>query len=102
MERTTEQILNSETWIDANGVANEVGDMDKNHLRNILVTIYERRSWFWLHCDDTQCIDEYRNGDEFFQKVIRNSTIWATVVGGLDKTTERFDFVVESGSRHAE
>lgn len=100
MERTTEQILNSETWIDGAGVNRRINDMDENHLRNILVTIYERRNWFWLHCDDINCIDEYRNGDEFFQKVIRNSTIWATVAGGLEKTKETFDFVVESGSRH--
>lgn len=88
----TENVLNRNTWYDAYGNVHELKEMDKDYLQNILFFIYKRRDRYWLNCNDTSVIEKFQNGDEFFQHVIRKSTIWRAIIAELEKPTEGFNF----------
>jgi len=97
MERTTEKTLNSKTWVDSYGTIIAVNSMDSDHLRNVLKYLYKQRGNYWLNCRDVKVIEAYRDGDEFFKKVIRHSTLWTELVSALRDNPERFNFDYESG-----
>lgn len=88
----TEMVLNRTNWVDGQGTVHELKDMDKDHLQNILFFIYKRRDRYWLNCNDVQMIERFKDGDEFFQNVIRNSTIWKSIIAELKKPVEGFNF----------
>lgn len=88
----TEMVLNRTNWVDGQGTVHELKDMDKDHLQNILFFIYKRRDHYWLNCNDVQMIERFKDGDEFFQNVIRNSTIWKSIIAELKRPVEGFNF----------
>lgn len=88
----TENVLNSTTWTDGYGAVHELKDMDRDHLQNVLFFIYKRRDRYWLNCNDVSLIEKFKDGDEFFQVVIRNSTIWKAIIEELERPTEGFNF----------
>ncbi|RGP44662.1 hypothetical protein BTW32_27085 [Bacillus thuringiensis] len=85
-------VLNRTNWVDGQGTVHELKDMDKDHLQNILFFIYKRRDRYWLNCNDVQMIERFKDGDEFFQNVIRNSTIWKSIIAELKRPVEGFNF----------
>ncbi|WDQ20889.1 hypothetical protein PTW40_14385 [Lactiplantibacillus plantarum] len=98
--RYTEQILNSSDWVDGQGNIYQVQDLDKDHLHNILNFIYKRRNRYWLNCRKTEVIESFKDGDEFFQKVIRTSTLWLSIMNQLDVSDSEFNFAWKMGSRY--
>lgn len=88
----TEVVLNRNNWVDGHGTVHELKDMERDHLQNILFFIYKRRDRYWLNCKDVSLIEKFKDGDEFFQVVIRNSTIWKSIIAELQRPTEGFNF----------
>ena len=88
----TEDILNRKAWVDAYGTVHELENMDRDYLQNVLFFIYKRRDRYWLNCRDVSLIEKFKDGDEFFQHVIRNSTIWKSIIAELEKPVEGFNF----------
>lgn len=93
---TTESVLNRNTWIDANGVIHNVEDMGEDYLKNVLHFVYKRRDYYWLNCTNINLVNKFKNGDEFFQKVIRKSTLWNSIINELQKPNEGFNFTFET------
>lgn len=97
--RYTEQILNSANWTDYSGEIHRPEEMSKDYLHSVLRFIYRSRDRYWLNCQQTDVIESFMNGDEFFHKVIRKSTIWNSIINQLNVKNEGFDFEWESGSQ---
>lgn len=98
--RKTEQILNSTYWVDGNGEIHSLIDLDKDHLHNILNFLYRNRNRYWLNCQKTVMIESFNDGDEFFQKVIRKSTLWNAIIDQLNVERNDFNFAWDEGSRN--
>ncbi|WP_258729681.1 hypothetical protein [Bacillus atrophaeus] len=90
--RKTEATLNADFWMNANGEIMPLAGMEKDYLHNILHFLYKKRDWYWLNCKDTKLIESFRDGDEFFQHVIRKSTIWNSIINQLQAPEEKFNF----------
>ncbi|MEW8987479.1 MAG: hypothetical protein AB2401_10850, partial [Bacillus sp. (in: firmicutes)] len=88
----TEDVLNRINWVDGQGTVHELKDMDRDHLQNVLFFIYRKRDRYWLNCKDVSLIEKFKDGDEFFQVVIRNSTIWKSIIQELQRPVEGFNF----------
>lgn len=88
----TENVLNRDNWIDGMGTIHELKDMEKGHLQNVLYFIYKSRDRYWLNCNDVSLIEKFKDGDEFFQLVIRHSTIWKAIIAELERPVEGFNF----------
>lgn len=88
----TENVLNRTNWIDGQGTIHEIKDMDRDHLQNVLFFIYKRRDRYWLNCSDVNLIEKFKDGDEFFQVVIRKSTLWKAIITELQRSVEGFNF----------
>ncbi|WP_371069117.1 hypothetical protein [Sediminibacillus sp. JSM 1682029] len=88
----TEDVLNRSNWVDGQGAVHELKDMDRDHLQNVLFFIYRRRDRYWLNCKDVSLIEKFKDGDEFFQSVIRSSTIWKAIIAELQRPVEGFNF----------
>lgn len=88
----TENVLNRTHWIDGQGTIHELKDMDRDHLQNVLFFIYKRRDRYWLNCSDVDLIEKFKDGDEFFQVVIRKSTLWKAIMTELQRPVEGFNF----------
>lgn len=97
MRRYTEQILSSTEWVDAQGTINNPKDLEKSHLHNILFFMYERRNKYWLGCKDVELMLTYKNGDEFFDKVIKKSTLWNSILSAIKEDDSGFNFDFEAG-----
>lgn len=97
MERTTEATLNSKVWVDSYGSITPVSEIDDDYLRNILNYLYKHRDYYWLGCHDVSLIEKYQDGDEFFRKVIRRSTLWKEIILRLREVPEGFNFDIEDG-----
>lgn len=95
--RYTEEILNDTRWISKNWEVLDPIDMDEEHIHNTLCLLYKKRDRLWLGCKDFKMIDAFENGEEFFQKVIRKSTIWNALINALDKPATTFNFKFEGG-----
>lgn len=100
MYKSTEKILNSTNWVDGNGEINSVSNLDKDHLHNILNFIYNHRDKYWLNCKKTVIIESFKDGDEFFQRVIRKSILWNSIIEQLNSKDDEFDFDWDLGSRY--
>lgn len=81
--RPTEALLNTETWVDADGVATDVAYLEEKHLHAILQGLYTNRDRYWLNCKSVETMNSMRDGDAFFQKVIRHSTLWKAIMDSL-------------------
>ncbi|WP_227995169.1 hypothetical protein [Oceanobacillus sp. CFH 90083] len=88
----TEAVLNRTTWIDGEGTIHELKGMDREHLQNILFFIYRKRDRYWLNCNNVSIIEKFKDGDEFFQLVIRRSNIWQAIINELQRPVEGFNF----------
>lgn len=88
----TETMLNRTNWLDGWGTLLELEEMDQDHLQNVLYYLYKNRDRLWLNCQDTSLIEKFKDGDEFFQNVIRNSTIWKGIIAELKRPEEGFNF----------
>lgn len=84
--RYTEDILNSDKWVTSHGEILEVRAMDPDHVRNVLSYLYKRKDRYWLNCRDGKLIEQFENGEDFFQRVIRKSTLWTTAIETLTQT----------------
>jgi len=91
----TENILNRNTWVDGQGTVHELKDMGRDHLQNVLHFLYKQRDRYWLNCNDASLIEKFKDGDQFFQLVIRESTIWKSIINELEKPSEGFNFNFE-------
>lgn len=89
---STEDVLNRTSWVDAQGVTHELKEMEQDYLQNVLYFIYKRRDLYWMKCRDVSIIESFKDGDEFFQVVIRNSTIWKSIIKELQRPSEGFNF----------
>lgn len=95
--RYTEEILNSgDRWVDINGQVHKLEDMSEDYLRNVLRFIYRNRTSYWLNCYNTHLIDKFKDGDDFFQRVIRNSPLWKGILDQLGSEKNlKFEFPIE-------
>lgn len=99
--RYTEEVLNSKTWVDGSGEAHELEGMDKDYLHCVLFYLYKNRNRYWLNCRKVKMIESFEDGDEFFQKIIRNSTLWQSIIGQLSIVDdETFNFPWEYGNHY--
>lgn len=87
-----EVLLSRTNWVDGEGTIHELQDMDRDYLQNVLYFIYKNRDRLWLGCDNASLIDTFKDGDEFFQHVIRNSNIWKAIIKELRTPVEGFKF----------
>lgn len=78
--RYTEDILNSTNWVNSEGEILVVAHMDKDHTRNILQFLYKSKDRYWLNCRNGKLIEKFENGEDFFQRVIRVSTLWTELI----------------------
>lgn len=90
--RSTESILNSDSWMDGMGTVTPVVQLEDDHLRNILLFIYKSKDRYWLNCHDTSFIKDYKNGEEFFQHVIVHSTLWNSILDHINRPETSFNF----------
>jgi hypothetical protein len=91
--RYTEEILNANTWEDANGKRTIVTELDGDHLRNILQYLYKNKDRYWLKCRNAALIESFENGEDFFQRCIRVSTLWTAIIYVLTHAeNEGFNF----------
>ncbi|MFN2746940.1 hypothetical protein ACINLE_17625 [Bacillus sp. z60-18] len=90
--RGTEDTLNADFWTNADGEILRLAEIEKDYLRNILHFLYKKRDWYWLNCKDTDLMEKFRDGDEFFQHVIRKSRLWASIINQLKVPEDSFDF----------
>ncbi|MFA1819031.1 hypothetical protein ACDX78_02305 [Virgibacillus oceani] len=90
----TENVLNNTFWIDGYGTKHELENMDKDHLQNVLYFLYRKRDRYWLNCNDVSLIEKFKDGDDFFQRVIRKSTLWKAILDTLEKPEEAFNFKI--------
>lgn len=88
----TEQVLNRAEWVNAYGEILEVSSLEQDYLQNILMYLYKHRDRYWLNCKDASLIELFRDGDEFFQLVIRKSTIWTSIIEQLTTEDKGFNF----------
>lgn len=88
----TETVLNRTNWVDGQGTVHELKDMDRDYLQNVLFFIYKKRDRYWLNCKDVTLIEKFQDGNEFFQVVIRKSTIWKAIIAELQRPVEGFNF----------
>lgn len=98
--RYTEEILNKANWVSGSGTIYDVKDMDKDYLHSVLFYIYKNRNRYWLNCRKVKMIESFEDGDEFFQKVVRHSTLWKSIINQLDTNEEEFNFMWESGDNN--
>ncbi|HDB8510443.1 TPA: hypothetical protein O7K12_001640 [Staphylococcus aureus] len=96
-KRYTEEILNDTRWTTREGDVLELITMEEEHIQNTLNLLYKNRDQLWLGCRNFKLIDVYENGEDFFQKVIRKSTIWNSLINALDKPATKFNFEYEGG-----
>lgn len=96
--RYTEDILNNTNWINKDGEILDPISMDEGHIQSTLRLLYRNRDQLWLGCRDFTLIDVYLNGEDFFQKVIRKSTLWKSLIKALNKPSTSFNFDYEGGS----
>lgn len=82
--RKIEKVLEGNVWIDANGVVNELFEMEESHLRNVLAFLYRHKDRYWTM---SSCIEDYENGESYFQNVIRKSNLYLSIIAEL-KTRE--------------
>jgi len=90
--RTTEEVLNQRGWLDSLGQLNQLEEMEADYLKNILFYLYKNRDRYWLQCEDATLIDKFEDGDEFFQLVIRKSTLWTSIIEVLESPDQGFNF----------
>lgn len=91
-EMSTEAVLNRVKWVDGQGTIHEPSTMEKEHLQNVLFYLYKNRDKYWLRCKNSKIIEEFENGEQFFQFVIRKSTIWKVISQELIREDEGFNF----------
>ena len=95
----TEDVLNRKQWVTGDGEIIEVAHMDKDHIRNVLQFLYKWKDRYWLKCRDGKLIEKFENGEDFFQRVIRVSTLWTELIRVLtDDGATGFNF--EIGGRN--
>ena len=92
IKMSTEEVLNRRGWADSWGNVTELEDMTKEHLQNVLYYLYKNRDRYWFNCKDASLIDRFKDGDEFFQLVIRKSTLWTSIIEILESPEEGFNF----------
>jgi len=78
--------------MDSYGNGIELRDMEKNHLQNVLYYLYKNRDRYWINCQDSSMINLFQNGDDFFQIVIRKSTLWVAITELLEEPEKGFNF----------
>ena len=93
--RSTENILNSKRWITGDGEVLKPKFMEQDHIRACLALLYRKREYFWLNCENYEYINQFDDADEFFRKVIKQSTMWNALVKALSKDTEDFNFEIK-------
>ncbi|MCG0912367.1 hypothetical protein IMAU10235_02934 [Lactiplantibacillus plantarum] len=97
--RYTEEVLNSSNWMDGNGEVHCPEEMSNEYLHSVLRYVYRSRDRYWLNCRQINVIENFANGDEFFHKVIRTSTLWKTIINQLKTEKIGFNFDWETGSQ---
>jgi hypothetical protein len=98
--RYTEEIFNAKTWVTGDGEILEIRMMEKSHLHNTLYWIYKNRDRYWLNCRNAELIEHFVNGDDFFHRVIRVSTLWIEIITALTEVTPGgFNFEVDMGGK---
>ena len=97
--RYTEKILNAKTWVDGYGEILPIDTLEEEHVHNMMNFIYKNRDRYWMGCRDIDFIETFDNGDEFFNKVIRQSTLWNELKLNLKNEDTSFNFVANVGSR---
>jgi len=91
-------ILSKKTWRTANGVdLDPMTEMEESHIRNTLHFIYVKRAFFLMQ-SPPEVIQAY-NPDEFFTNVIKNSTLWLSLLEALDQPTNQEALFYESLER---
>lgn len=83
--RSTEERLNADYWVTGDGEKAYPREMTKDHIRNTLNFLYRISDTLWLNCEDTKVIDLYENGEDFFQRVVRYSTLWESLTKALQE-----------------
>lgn len=91
----TEMVLNRRGWTDSWGNILELDTMDKDYLQNVLYYLYKNRDRYWFNCKDASLIDKFEDGEEFFQKVIRKSTLWTSIIELLESPNQSFNFDID-------
>lgn len=100
--RYTEDKLNSDFWVNGNGEKLELSSMDEGYLRNVLHLLYKKRSLLWLGCKNVSLIDEFENEDDFFHRVVRESTLWFALIDALEKLDQSTEFNFDIKKPHGE
>lgn len=95
IKMTTEEVLNRRGWADSWGNVSQLEELETDHLKNILYYLYKNRDRYWFNCKDATLIDRFKDGDEFFQLVIRNSTLWTSIIEILESPEQGFNFEFE-------
>lgn len=92
----TENVLNRTNWVDGQGNIHELETMDRDHMQNVLYFLHKHRNRYWLNCNDVTMIDRFKDGDQFFQQVIRQSTIWNAIMEELKRSDiQGFNFTIK-------
>jgi hypothetical protein len=84
MVNSAEELLNRSIWIDNRGNVQNVLEMNSNHLNNILNFLSKKRVNL-LVASHTKEFKKYKDGDLFFEEVIKQSLLWKTIEYCIEK-----------------
>jgi hypothetical protein len=84
MVNSAEELLNRSIWIDNRGNVQNVLKMNSNHLNNILNFLSKKRVNL-LVASRTKEFKKYKDGDLFFEEVIKQSLLWKTIEYCIEK-----------------
>lgn len=84
MQGSAVALLNRKTWVNKYGEVLDPFEMEKEHVMNCLNFLYRKRDWLMFN-STPEIIRECKDPDEFFQKYVKNSIIWNTMLKALEE-----------------
>jgi hypothetical protein len=78
MVKSTEELLNRSIWVDSRGNVQNVLKMNVYHLKNLLNFLSKKRVNL-LVASQTKAFKKYKDGDLFFEEIIKQSLLWKTI-----------------------
>ena len=96
---TTVRILNSKTWVTAQGEILEPKEMTKDHISNCMTFMYRKRDWLLFNATP-EIIEACNNPDEFYEEYVKKSVIWREFMRALKEPKEDIIRIYEEDGRH--
>ena|SRR5690625_4476095 len=87
MSSMTIRILNSKTWVTAQGEILKPEEMTKDHISSCMTFLYRKRDLL-LFNSTPELIEDCTDPDDFFERYVKRSTIWNEFMKALKNPKE--------------